>query len=100
EGFETVYTTRGLGVVVNLNPDTRLVWEDFALAQKRTAAGSVAHVLRARHGADVFHLSEHAVATSLAAEHRLFEYQLGALDCLSQYRMLIDPGEDGRQEGT
>src|SRR5579875_3198502 len=63
----------GFGALVNRNPDARPVGQYFAHAVEWPAAGTIAQIFGAGHGADHFEVPQHAVAASVTAEDRLLE---------------------------
>src|SRR5580704_7672356 len=99
-GLELVYAIRSLSALVHLDPNTLLLGDYLALAVKRAAAGAVTKILGTRHGADVFHQSQDAVAAGLTPEHGFLEGELGALQCLSGAGTFIDPAQHRRQDAS
>src|ERR1700722_12438527 len=53
--LQLVHAVGRLGALIHLHPDAGLLGDHLALAVRSAATRSIAHVLRARHRADVFH---------------------------------------------
>src|SRR5580698_5823867 len=94
--LQLVHSMGCLRPVVHRNPNARLLRDHLALAVEGPATWAVAQVLRTRHGADVFHQAQNAVATGLASEDRFLERQLGAFHGVRQRGTMIHPAQDGR----
>src|ERR1700691_4247481 len=95
--FQLIHTVGRFGALVDLHPNAGLLGDHLALAVGSAAAGPVAHVLRARHRANVLHQPQNAIAARLASKDRLLESQLGLFQSMCSSGALVDPTQDARQ---
>src|SRR6185503_11116205 len=95
-GLELVHAVGRLRAVVHFHPDTLLFRDHLALAVKSAAARTVAQILGARHGANVFHQAQDAIPARLASEHRLLEGEFDALQRTRGRGTLVDQTQSAR----